>query len=308
MTVDAPARDDVLASISSDRIRQRLLSLQKPEAYDWGSLFPKTDGMGAAADIKRRVRMLASVEPRLDTLLYPGERIEFVTKGMLNSWAEQYFMGIWSMLINQTLFLFTNYRVIQISADSKGRAKTMMWQIPYARMQKYGAGTFSGSVSFKLGNGGALRFSGVPHKDRKQLKSLVAGKLDLAGQGQLEFPSHADRDPLCCRCATPISRKTRSCAECGDEFINPIVPAIMSLIVPGVGDFYLGHRVMGVFELLGFAVVLLFAVGIVITDGLAALPIALIVVVIANAFDGAMTLHIARKGVLAKRLAWRGND
>jgi hypothetical protein len=299
-------RDDLLGRVTSEKLRRQIAQLQAHDAYAWDKLFPKTEGLGAAGDIRRRVRMLASVEGRIGTLLYPGERIEFVTRGVLNSFVEQYFMGIWSVIINRTLFLFTNYRVILLNADGKGRARAMMWQIPYHGMHKYGAGAMAGSVRFKV-DGGDFRFAGVPRADRKRLKLLVGEKLEQARTEGLDFPSHRGRDPLCTRCATPLPPKSPGCPECGERFINPIRPALMSLVIPGLGDLYLGHRMMAVLELIGFAFVLLIAASIAGAGDPVDIVVALLLIIIANGYDAAVTLHVARKGALPTRLAWRGH-
>ena len=298
-------REALLRSVAHERAREALASLRAWDAYAWARLFPRTSGLGAASDIRRRVRMLRSVEGRLDFLLFPGERIEFVTRGILNSFVEQYFMGIWSYVVNRTVFLFTNYRVILLNSDRKSRAKVMMWQIPYARMRKYGAGTVAGSVGFKLSRR-TYKFFGVPRGDRKRLKEFMRGKLEAARTGALEFPSHEDRDPLCPRCGTPLVARARACAECGDEMINPMVPAAMSLAIPGLGDLYLGHHSMAAVELVGFAMVLLIVLAMVVGGGGADVAAGLVLLAAANTFDAVVTFHVARKGALPRRLAWKG--
>jgi hypothetical protein len=300
------APEQFLTGIANEKIRRTLTTLTQPHVYRWDTLFPRTDGIGAAGEVQRRVRMLKSIEARLDVLLYPGEQIEFVTKGTLNSWAEQYFMGIWSLVINRTVFLFTNYRVILLNSDGKGRAKSLMWQIPYDRLGKFKTNGVSGTTTFRLAGGGAYRFVGVPRADRKRLRDYVATRLDSARASDLAFPSHTDRDSLCPHCATPVQPKARACSECAEPFILPRVPALLSLAVPGLGDLYLGHRTMAFMELLGFAFLLLVVGSLVLAGTPADLAGAALLLVLANSIDAAMTYHVARKGVLSRRLAWRG--
>ncbi len=294
-----------VSTIESEKIRAYLLAMPFKDQLDWTSLFPRTKGMGAAGDVKRRVRMLKSLENRIETLLFPEERVEFVTKGTLNSFAEQYFMGFWAWLINRTLFVFTNYRVILISSDSKGRAKRMMWQIPYQCMRKFGSGMLTGSIGFKLHKGKTLKFAGVPRRDRKLLKTHVRKKIELAHTGSIEFPHHASRDPLCTSCASPVHTKTYTCDACAEEFIKPWVPATMSLVIPGLGDLYLGHTGMAIFEFFGFLFAILIAIGVASGGTTPDIVAGLAVILIANVFDAVVTFHIAGKGVLAKSFAWK---
>lgn len=300
-------REALLGAVTSEKLGGLIRSLPRPEIYDWATVFPKTTGVAAQADIRRRARMLLSLGERWDFLLYPGERVEFVTKGILNSFAEQYFMGLWAIAINRTLFLFTNYRVVLVQSDSKGRAKTAMWQIPYQRLAKYGSGLYVGSTSFKTNDGRTFKFAGIPRADRKRLRAYVSAQVERAAAGEAEFPGFTGRDALCPTCGTPVPPKARACAECGEEFINPIRPALMSLVVPGLGDLYLGHRGMALFELAGFALLLLI-VGAMISASSTAADVAgaLVLLAVANLFDGAITLHVARKAVIPTRLAWKG--
>ncbi len=311
-SVNTGSAEEFLAEIENEKIRRELVTLTQLDAYDWHNIFPKTTGMGAAGDVKRRVRMLQSVEPRLEYLLYPGERIEFITKGTLNSFLEQFLLGIWSVFINRTLFLFTNYRVILVSSDGEGRAKAMMWQIPYDRMKKFGAGRLSSSLRFKLVGSGTLNFSGVPSRDRKSLREYVRSRVAQVQDPSFAFPSHAPCDSLCTTCGTPVQHKHYNCSECSEEFIKPRTPALLSLLLPGLGDAYLGNHFIGVLEAIGFLFVLGFAflagaVAATTSGGIiAGVLTALIVILIANTFDAIITLKIASKGKLPKRLAWKG--
>jgi len=298
-------RDALLLALPNDKLRAEISRLRPDGPYVWTWLFPKTAGMGTGGDIKRRVNMLASVEPRLDTLLFPGEQIEFVTKGALNSFVEQFFMGVWSLIVNRTTFLFTNYRLILLNADNKGKAKTLMWQIPYARMQKYGAGGFSGVVKINTLGGKSYSFIQVPGADRKRLKEYMLARLAHTQQHGLPFPAYLDRDPLCAQCASPVPPKAQGCPECGDPFINPMTPALLSLIIPGLGHLYLGHRQMALHEFFGFAVILLNTTFMTLKAGLPGLLFGILIIALTNGVDSLVTLYVANKGCLPRRLAWK---
>ncbi len=298
-------RDALLAALPNEKLRAEIGRLRPDGPYVWSWLFPKVAGFGAGGDIKRRVNMLASIEPRLDTLLFPDERIEFVTTGALNSFVEQFFMGVWSVIVNRTLFVFTNLRLILLNSDQKGTAKTLMWQIPYDRMQKYGAGTLGGVVSIKTRDGRSYTFIHVPGADRKRLKDFMLARLEQTQMQGLPFPAHLDRDPLCAQCASPVPPKALACPECGDQFINPVVPALLSLLMPGLGHLYLGHRLMALIEMAGFAIILTNMTLLAISSGIVGLLIAILVVALTNGIDSLVTLHVAHKGCLPKRLAWK---
>lgn len=299
-------REALLAALPSDKLRQQVAGLRHDAPLAWALLFPKTEGFGTGGDVKRRLKMLTSIEPRLPMLIFPGEVVEFITTGILNSWLEQYFMGIWAYHVNRTLFVFTNMRLLLLSCDAKGRAKTLMWQIPYERMQRYGAGTWSGAVKIKTLDRKSYSFVGVPGADRKRLKEYMAARLAQTQQQGLPFPAHADRDPLCAQCASPIPPQAAACPECGDALVSPMTPAIMSLVLPDLGHMYVGHRAIAMIEMFGFLVLLANMAIVVARAGLFGLTIAIPVIAIANTADCLITLHVARKGAFPKRLAWRG--
>lgn len=298
-------RDALLASLPSEKLRAQIARLRSDGPYVWSWLFPKVAGLGTGGDIKRRVNMLAGLEPRLEYLLFPDERIEFVTTGALNSFFEQVFMGVWSQVVNRTLFVFTNLRLILINSDARGNAKTLMWQIPYHRMQKYGAGTLTGHVKINTLGGSSFSFISVPGADRKRLRDYMEARLAQTQHHGLPFPAHADRDPLCAQCATPIPPGVQACPECGDPFINPVTPALLSLLLPGLGNLYLGHRLMAVMEAAAYAFLIGNMALVIAKVGVGGLIIAVPIVAIANATDAMITLHVAKKGRLPRRLAWK---
>jgi hypothetical protein len=294
-----------LAAIPDDRIRAEVACLDRKK-HDLERLFPKTEGWGAKTDIKRRLRMLKSISPHLEHLLYPGERIEFVTNGVLNSFAEQYCMGWFAFILNQTLFVFTNYRVILLHATSKGEAKTMMWQIPYDQITKFTPGNLvSATVVFKLADGKSYRFTHIPRGDRRALRSYVAEQRERVASEAFQFPHFQCRDALCPQCASPVQPKARHCGECTTPFLNPYTAGWLSALAPGVGDLYLGHWVMAIFELIGTAFLWLLVGATLFGGGLEAAPIAGLILVGYHAWDAIITLHVAKKGVLRQADAWK---
>ncbi|MCA9303369.1 MAG: hypothetical protein KC996_04540 [Phycisphaerales bacterium] len=287
-------------SPADPKVQSMIDSLDRTDRFNLDTLFPRKTGFLAKSDTKRRVTMLKSIEPRLDLLLYPGETIEYVASAVLNNWIDQYFLGIWSQTINRTLLVFTQHRAILLLSDSKGRAKQQAWQIPYNRLKKYGAAVWVGSVSFKLDNGKNYKFMGMKKQDRKNLKEYMQRRLSTPPEESIEFPNHEARDPLCPGCWSPTPPKTHTCEHCDERFINPRTPALMSLALPGLGNLYLGHTVVAVVEMIGFAFVLLIATDIVVSDPSAWLY-GILLVAFANTFDCIATMYIARKGLISRR-------
>lgn len=307
-TADLKAdRQAFLESIENDKVRGLIDSLG-PYPYKLQTLFPKTSGFGVRRHIKRRIQMLKAVESRFDHLLYPDEHIDFVTHGLFNSLIEQIFLGLVAYMINRTLFLFTNYRVILINATGRYRPKQMQWQIPYEEISRFKPGGFvSSNVVFKLRDGKKYKFSGVPQRDRKALRSYVQEQVNRVEREEFSFPHYRSRDPLCPACSTPVAPGERQCSTCTEQFIDPKIPALMSLMLPCLGDFYLGHRFLGSIELITYIVIALYLISGLRDEGMTFLPVVLITLAIEHGFDAIMTYYIAKKGVTLQRTAWRSH-
>jgi hypothetical protein len=67
------------------------------------------------------------------------------------------------------------------------------------------------------------------------------------------------------------------------------------LFLPGLGDFYLGHKALGIMEVMGSVMVWLVAAVWLLTGGLI---MAAFVLLFYNGMDGMLTYHMARKGYM----------
>ena len=101
-------------------------------------------------------------------------------------------------------------------------------------------------------------------------------------------------------------RHLTHCEECRETFIHPVKPALMSLCLPCLGDFYLGHHLMGLLELAGYAMVLLVVAAAVTSGESASFIMAAIILGVTHGMDAILTWHVARKGLLATPRAWKG--
>ncbi len=74
--------------------------------YNLDSMFPKLSGWGAKGEIKAKHKLVTNVEGFLARVLRPKEEVLYVAKGVQYKFSEQYFLGAWAALINQTVFVF----------------------------------------------------------------------------------------------------------------------------------------------------------------------------------------------------------
>lgn len=300
-------REAFLAEVENDKIREMIASLDDLPYY-YPQLFPRTSGWGAKGEIKRRIKLLKTIEPTVKNLLLTGEEVRFVTTGIFSSFLEQYFLGYIAYLINRTVFVFTNYRIVMMNSNSRHVPLQMKWHIPYDQIVKFKAGGFiSAATVFKLKDKKKYVFAKMPKADRKLLREFVTGMMERADTEDFHLPHFQGRDNLCPNCLQPVPPKTYDCEKCSEEFIKPSKPALMSLCLPCLGNFYLGHWLIGIFELVGYIVVGFVLIVMWQEDGVAAIPIILVVLAAEHGFDALMTYHIAKKGLISTRKAWRSH-
>ena len=73
---------------------------------------------------------------------------------------------------------------------------------------------------------------------------------------------------------------------------------LRSLLLPGLGDIYLGHKLLGVLELLGSMLVWAVVIFSVLGGSQESLIVALFLLVFYNGFDSLLTRHMAKKGYM----------
>ena len=139
------------------------------------------------------------------------------------------------------------------------------------------------------------------------LKDFVTEMIGRAESEEFHLPHSQCKDNLCPECYQPVGPKQYTCPNCGDEFIKPSKPALMSLCLPCLGDFYMGHRFLGLMELFGYIVLWIVWIALLSEEGPSALPIIAIVLLVEHGVDALLTLHIAKKGLTSVKKGWRSH-
>ena len=154
------------------KLEELNLNLSSDLPYCLEKMFPRLKGWGAKTEIKARVKLLKQAEPAITDMLLSNEEIIFVSKGVKNSIFEAITIGaLWSNMINQTVFVLTNARLIMAHCNRKGCISEPCWMIYYSEIATFKT-RFTGTVTLKLKGGGKLQFSGFPKTDRKTMAQL----------------------------------------------------------------------------------------------------------------------------------------
>jgi hypothetical protein len=246
---------DEPTSAAAQRLQELGLHLQPDIHYDLERLFPRLTGWGAKREIKRRHQLILQVEERLKRMLQPGEEVHFVAKGMQYKFSEQYFMGAWAAaLINQTVFVLTNVRLLMLNTNTKGKPRQTYWMIYYSQIEQFKA-TWHGTVLLNLRDGTKLRFTGFGKLSKKQMPVIFQHALTTYRELGFDPPVSQSRENLCSFCMRVVPKDHYTCGDCRGEFWPPAAVALRTLIFPPWGEFLMGHYGLATIKLVTYAVI-----------------------------------------------------
>ena len=229
-----------ISSAQLDQTRRELTRLFPADfPVDVDRVFARLDGWGMKRSNRKRAELLAKAAPVLKAALAPDERVQYVTGGIVSLWWEQLMAGWVSLLINRTTIVLTTHRLLLIHTTSRGRPESYVNQISLDAIRRVKRSWVSGQLKLTLGRGNRT-LTGIRRSDSKQLAAILSGKPTAAG----------GITALCPACFEP-SADHRACARCRTSVKSPLTAAIRSLLLPGLGDFYLGHRFLASIEMVG---------------------------------------------------------
>lgn len=273
----------------------QLISQGEPEGrYLYHHIF-QDQGLFAKRRLGRKFRIVQAVDAFLNQVLEPDEKVFHVTYGVLNSVLEQLFIGWVTNIINRKAFIFTSKRLLLVQLKGKEKLGELKAVISYAGIKRLKK-TWYGLLKIDLNNGKAYSFIGVPKGDLKFIASTIQGLIEKTSSGD----SKDGLINLCPACGARVEGFPPSCAACGKPFKNAAKAAWLSLLFPGLGDFYLGHHGLAALEMIGTAFVWL---SIFIPDekepltGLELAITAVIFFAIVHGTDAVITWNTARKGI-----------
>jgi hypothetical protein len=283
------------------------LSLDPAINYNLESIFQKTSGWGAKGEVKRIHKTIVPVEPLLKRLLQQGEEVLYVARGVQYKFSEQYFLGMWANLINQTVFVLTNVRLLMFHVNTKGIPQHTNWLIYFNQIKKF-KGSMFGSVSLHLIDGTKLNFSGFKGVDRKRMPACFEEAMQAYTELGFNPTATQSRENLCSKCLIVVPKDVYQCSACSQVFWKPMDVALRSLIFPSWGDFTLKHTGLAIIELLGYCftwfIFVMVFLGILAEEGVGGAAVAAAVFAVILGFqhcvDAALTYYIAKKGVHPK--------
>ncbi len=239
-----------MITLQSARKYEDLLSGEVELApYEYATMF-KADGFFARQRAKRRLVLLKGLDAKLRRILRSGERVFYVTSGTTVTIAEHFFVGWMASYLNMRALVFTTERVLLVQIDGgKKKAGELVAQIPYTSLASVKS-TWSGACRIKLMDRTEHHFVSVPKADRKFIADFLADIVQGTAAPFANVARPGGLELLCPHCFVPVPGRPAACPACGGGFKSAKRAALMSLVFPGTGNWYLGHRVFGLMEII----------------------------------------------------------
>ncbi|UCG10998.1 MAG: hypothetical protein JSU72_10515 [Deltaproteobacteria bacterium] len=244
-----------------------------------------------------KLKIIKAVHQLLDRMLRPGERVMRIGKATAYYPAEIIFgNGYLTTLYNHYAVVGTNRRLLLINVNPKISKPTHYYfQLPYGSIKKVKRGLFGRSLVLRRASGKRRTFIGMKNYLARELKHFIQERQQRVRSAK---PTAAVAENLCPSCFLALPENLPQCPKCEATFKRPTTAFFRSLLLPGLGDLYLGHRFLGTLELVGSVVVWVFVILALLSSSQETLIVALFVLVLYNGFDGLLTRHMARKGYM----------
>ncbi|MBI4230361.1 MAG: hypothetical protein HY608_05960 [Planctomycetes bacterium] len=255
--------------------------------YIWKGIFPG-EGWWAGRRSKKKLRLLQRIDPAVRPMLEGGEQVFFVTTGLQHSFFEELFLGQVMYYLNRQAFVLTTKRILMIQIRSNDRPAHLRAQIQYDQVEKVLLSW--GKCKLRLRTGKTLLFLRIPKADREVFQKFL-----VAHHARAVVPEGpaAGKENLCPHCYDVVEGLPDRCGGCGGSFKSARKAGALSLLFPGLGDLYLGHRGIALLEMLGAGIVW-FAILSAPQNDAAIIPF---IIALLHVPDSFQTWRIGRKGL-----------
>jgi hypothetical protein len=192
---------------------------------------------------KRQRKLIVKIGP-LKPFLRRDEQIFLITTGYspLASLG-QYLTGFAFSYLKRSIFVFTNLRIIHLPTTPSYKYNNCLAQIAYPGCLSIAMRGSTLVVQYaKFGR--IEKFRAFAVQERKKIRALLQKQILLSGtKTQL-----AGRTHLCPRCAQRLVEKKDACANCRLNFKTSSVAAILAILMPGGGYFYVRQFLIGILD------------------------------------------------------------
>jgi hypothetical protein len=246
---------------------------------------------------KFKIKIFKAVHDVLNELLEDGEKAMRIGKGTAYYPAEIFLgNGFLTMMYNHYAIVCTNRRILFININSRMTHRThLLFQVLYEDIKKVKQGLFLNHLIVYRTNAKRRVFTSVKRYILKELREFILLKQDSVREAE---PHKEPLENLCPSCFVPLQKGLIICPYCKVQLKEPKKALFKSLLLPGWGDLYLGHRALGILEMVGSVIVWVVVFTFVRQGGVENLTAALFVLLLYNGHDGVLTYHMGKKGYM----------
>jgi predicted Zn finger-like uncharacterized protein len=268
-----------------------------PKYYSFGDIFKlnKSGGFKSRHN-KLKLKLLSAVKEVLEKMLVENERVLQIAAGTAHYPTEVFFGNGWlTMLYNRYVIIGTNRRLLMINVNHRMKRPThYIFQLLYKEIRKIGRGLFGTNLILYRKNKGKRRvFTGLKHYMSREMNQFLTERIESVKK--LRIPDES-LENICPACYVPLTKNLAACTRCNAVFKSPKKAMLRSLILPGWGDIYLGHRALGALELLSACFIWLLVLSCLLSGFAEDLVAGVMMLILFNGMDCLLAYYMAGKG------------
>lgn len=215
-------------------------------------MFPGEESYLSPRKLKARERLWDSIRPVLERVLEPDENVLYAAPVVHNpKTLEILGFGMWYVYFFKAALVLTDRRAVEVLMRKQDQVDTRVFSYSWAQVANLKLKW--GTLTLKPGKGRTQRWSIVEKGDRKLLKLLLPKIQEQLLPGDVHAPRPV---PLwhCPECGAASPKHPTTCAHCGVRFKSRGLAAALAFAFPGAGLVYSGHPILGLFDLVGEAI------------------------------------------------------
>jgi hypothetical protein len=286
------------------RLREEWLEVAGRDLpIDAESVFPEGDGFLERRAAAARAKLLAGLRQMLLVALEPGERIRYAARGIERGAVGR---SALAQLASQIALVLTDRRLLMVQVNRKGAPRDVKNQARLGAIRVAKSGVLS-PFEVRLQDGTRLRWAGVPRRDGRTLAARLPERVPVEQVGS--GPSLEHLCPACLKVVPGRVGDARLCPNpsCRIPFREPGRAILLSVLMPGLGELYLRHHLLGsvgflvslgLLALVAFLAIQAAVIGTGNGEALALLVPAAIVFVGSRAVEYFLVRQMARKGLV----------
>ena len=260
-------------------------------------LTPSKKGDFKTGPNTQKTKIIAAVNDVIQKMLRKDEVVLRVAAGTAFYPIEIFFGNGWlTMLYNRYALIATNQRLLMINTNHRmTKPAHYVFQLPYSDIKNVQRGLLRRNIVLVPKTGKRRTFTSMKTYLSAEMSGFIRNQME--SEALVETPDTSLTD-LCPACYTALEKNLCNCSACRAEFKAPKRAMLKSLILPGWGDIYLGHRLLGCFELLGSLFIWIIFLGLLMSGLPEDFIIGLLLLVFYNGADSLLTFYMARKGYI----------